>query len=49
MPEDNDDLDGCDLDFTANTDDETESLLIPKGKELKSWTEKQEKEKSDGA
>jgi len=39
---DKDDLDGCELEFDPASDEETEKLLVPKGKEQKSWTEKEE-------
>jgi hypothetical protein len=47
IEEKDDDLDGCGLEFDAHSDAETEKLLVPKGKELQSWTEEQEK--TDGA
>lgn len=45
MPEEHkDDLDGCDIDFVPADDEETEAMLVPKGKEAKSWTEEEEQE-----
>jgi hypothetical protein len=41
-------LDGCALDFTVQSDEETEAMLIPKGKENPSWSEEEEEVKSDG-
>jgi len=51
MPEDEDDLDGCELKFDSVDDKQTEVMLVPKGKERKSWTEVEEqaKEKHRGA
>jgi hypothetical protein len=42
-------LDGCSLHFTVASDEETQAVLIPKGEENPSWTEEEEKVKSNGA